>query len=578
MARRPSRPPPISTSSSSIGFEENIALMVHRTGDSVSHHDNQKSAFAFSSLRRSLNRYGFFHNQPLIKCWSLLCFAVLVVVVTILCTPSRVISNVDTTYQQQGNLRASHPAQQNITAGEHNNIIDTKQNELLDALYELPLPTTYQELDELNEELKELDPKFILQWAHMTYLVHFAHHDFLTTSEQQQDTIQHPLVQVTSFGPTGLVILDILSQLNMLKDVPIITMDTLHLFPESYEFYETVQSYYGIKSNENDGKKGMELIITKPLRVDQDEEMSKVIDTRNEFDTIYGSTLWKTSPKEFTKITKIDPLNKVLDAWQVHMWITGRRRSSGGERSDMNVLEFEFFSEDGDLDEGSQPFDASKGRWKLNPLAYWTYDQVWENIRNHKLPYNALYDKGYTSLGDEMSTGLPQLNRTSIAGDDSFERSGRFIGQNQTECGLHSHRQKINAQKQQAEEAGEEFTAPTLVCDKCIDLSVDNFENIITAGEEGQELLLEFYSPYCGGCQDFAPTLNRIANQLSSIENTRVARFDITEYEIPQIDGKDVFKVELTPTLFRVRYMPLYEVELYNGDHSFEPIMTWFNA
>lgn len=57
-----------------------------------------------------------------------------------------------------------------------------------------------------------------------------------------------------------------------------------------------------------------------------------------------------------------------------------------------------------------------------------------------------------------------------------------------------------------------------------------------------------------------------------------MARFDITEYEIPQIDGKDVFEVEVTPTLYRVRYTPLYEVELYEGDHSFEPIMTWFNA
>ena len=77
----------------------------------------------------------------------------------------------------------------------------------------------------------------------------------------------------------------------------------------------------------------------------------------------------------------------------------------------------------------------------ISALAYWTYDQVWDYIHKHKLPYNVLYDKGYTSLGDEMTTGLPQSKKPTGGKEamDAFERSGRFVGMDDNnECGLHS--------------------------------------------------------------------------------------------------------------------------------------------
>ena len=96
-----------------------------------------------------------------------------------------------------------------------------------------------------------------------------------------------------------------------------------------------------------------------------------------------------------------------------------------------------------------------------------------------------------------MTTNLPQSsNNATRDAVDAFERSGRFMGMsNRSECGLHSHIQKVKEQKQQALELGEEFTAPTLVCEKCIDLSVDNFENKITTGDEERELLEECECP-----------------------------------------------------------------------------------
>ena len=509
------------SSSSSTDFEDRIPLMVHRSSPLYN-----QSSFALLQMI-PLNR--LYYNN---KRWALACITISAVVVMLITLGAP--SYVDTHNRRKSN---------------HLNT-DAQSKEILDALYDLPIPTTEEELNELNEELMHLDPPLILQWAH--------HHLVPTTSNQ------YPLVQVTSFGPSGLVILHLLSELHLFKDVPVITMDTLHLFPESYAFYKTIQLYYTSKSNH------MNLLITKPA-----------IESREEFDKEYGSTLWKNDVKKLTKLTKIDPLNKVLDKYQTKMWITGRRRSSGGERSTMDVLEFEYFdnddNEDEDIDKSDYPFDTRRGRWKLNPLTYWTYNQVWEYIRKHKLPYNVLYDKGYTSLGDEMTTGLPQLNATSISRDE-FERSGRFIGMKNKECGLHTHRQKIKAKKQRAEENGEEFTVPTLVCDKCIDLNVDNFEAEIKSGEK--DLLLEFFSPYCGSCQEFAPTLNRIANHLSfDFPSVRgVARFDITENDAPQIDGKDEFTVEATPTLYRVRYVPIFQVELYDGNHDFESIVGWMTS
>jgi len=69
-------------------------------------------------------------------------------------------------------------------------------------------------------------------------------------------------------------------------------------------------------------------------------------------------------------------------------------------------------------------------------LAHWSYDEVWSYIRNNKVPYNTLYDHGYTSIGDEMTTSLPMKTSKS---QEHGERSGRFngfMGSNR-ECGLH---------------------------------------------------------------------------------------------------------------------------------------------
>jgi len=69
--------------------------------------------------------------------------------------------------------------------------------------------------------------------------------------------------------------------------------------------------------------------------------------------------------------------------------------------------------------------DETHEVWKANPLADWSDDDCWTYIRRRGLPYNALHDRGYASIGDTHST---------IPGGG---RDGRWAGTERTECGLH---------------------------------------------------------------------------------------------------------------------------------------------
>lgn len=113
------------------------------------------------------------------------------------------------------------------------------------------------------------------------------------------------------------------------------------------------------------------------------------------------------------KVRKVDLLNSMISG--LDCWITGLRKEQSVTRTNISILEW----------------DSSTSLLKLNPLADWTEEQVWEYIKKKGIPYNKLYDKGYTSIGCAPCT------RAIAKGEDV--RAGRWWWEEpqHKECGLH---------------------------------------------------------------------------------------------------------------------------------------------
>lgn len=117
--------------------------------------------------------------------------------------------------------------------------------------------------------------------------------------------------------------------------------------------------------------------------------------------------------RECCRIRKVEPLGRALAGNKA--WITGQRRAQSTTRAELHV----------------QEDDAAHAMTKFNPLADWSEHDVWDYIRANDVPYNALHDQGYPSIGCEPCTRAVQ------PGEDV--RAGRWWWENpdSKECGLH---------------------------------------------------------------------------------------------------------------------------------------------
>ena len=237
---------------------------------------------------------------------------------------------------------------------------------------------TKSHLQHLNRQLQFLEPQEILQWC-------------ITTLPR--------LYQTTAFGLSGLVILDMLSKLKIPRPqmVDSIFIDTLHHFPETLALVEKVQARYP-------------LVTFHTFKPDG-------IETAKDFADNYGNRLWETDDSRYDALAKVEPANRAYQELGANAVLTGRRRSQGGKRGDLNVIE---------VDEARLI--------KINPLANWSFDQVQEYIKFNGVPYNELLGRGYKSIGDWHSTQPVQ--------DGEDERAGRWKGQEKTECGIHNPKSK----------------------------------------------------------------------------------------------------------------------------------------
>jgi len=113
-------------------------------------------------------------------------------------------------------------------------------------------------------------------------------------------------------------------------------------------------------------------------------------------------------------VRKVQPLTKHLDG--LDAWVTGLRRDQWATRTNIRKVEI-------DHDHGAIV--------KLNPLAEWTEDEVWDYARSRDVPYHPLYDRGYTSIGCAPCTRAITPGEQTRAGRWWWERNAP------KECGIH---------------------------------------------------------------------------------------------------------------------------------------------
>lgn len=206
--------------------------------------------------------------------------------------------------------------------------------------------------------------------------------------------LYHPRLSLAcSFSIEDAAIIDMLMKIR--KDARVFALDTGRLNPETYECAEQLRRRYKVK---------IEWFFPKHDAVENLEN------TKGLFSFKQGVE----ERKECCGIRKVEPLNRALSGMKA--WITGLRREQSVTRTDLKVVEI----------------DASHGGIvKINPLAAWSLEDTWKYTKENFVPFNSLYDVGYTSIGCAPCT------RAIQPGED--QRAGRWWWENpdHKECGLH---------------------------------------------------------------------------------------------------------------------------------------------
>ena len=196
----------------------------------------------------------------------------------------------------------------------------------------------------------------------------------------------------SSLGVEDQVLTDLL--LNKDKNANIFTLDTGRLHPETYDVMDATNLKYQIKIN---------------VFFPQNQMVEELYQTQG----INGHYESIDNRKRCCNIRKIEPLKRALE--NVDIWITGLRASQSITRIDMPLVEYDTL------------FDVIK----VNPLIKWSETDVWDYIKENRVPYNKLHDKGFPSIGCAPCT------RAIKEGEDV--RAGRWWWENpeHKECGLH---------------------------------------------------------------------------------------------------------------------------------------------
>jgi phosphoadenosine phosphosulfate reductase len=220
--------------------------------------------------------------------------------------------------------------------------------------------------DQVRAQAEHWRPEEVLRWAFATF--------------------GNEVAIASGFGVEGMALIDIASRIR--SSFRVFTLDTDFLFPETYDLIDRVEKRYGIRV----------------------ERVYSAL-TQEEQERAHGPALWSRNPDLCCSLRKVEPLANKLT--ELRAWITAIRRDQTRVRATAHKIEW----------------DAKFQRMKINPIAEWTSEMVWNYVRRHDVPYNPLHDQNYPSIGCTHCT------RAIRPGEDA--RAGRWAGFEKNECGLH---------------------------------------------------------------------------------------------------------------------------------------------
>lgn len=228
------------------------------------------------------------------------------------------------------------------------------------------------DIGRVNKDLQSKSPQEVLEWALNEF---------------------HPNIALAWSGAEDIAVADMMIKIN--PEARIFTLDTGRLNPETYDLIDRVRDKYGID---------IEVMFPSSAEV---EEM---VHSKG-MNLFYKSV---ENRKLCCSVRKVKPLKRILSS--LDAWVTGLRRDQAVTRTALNKVEID---------------DAFGGIVKVNPIADWSHEDVWDYIRKNDVPYNKLHDNGYPSIGCAPCT------RAVKAGEDI--RAGRWWWESPDtkECGLH---------------------------------------------------------------------------------------------------------------------------------------------
>ncbi len=214
-----------------------------------------------------------------------------------------------------------------------------------------------------------------------------------------------PITQASSLGAEDVVITHLINHLEL--DIPVFVLETGMLHPQTLELLARTQASSRAPVN-----------VLRPL----DEAVIRFVQREGQ-EPMYQSVALR---KACCQIRKVEPLERALAGQRA--WITGLRREQSNARAEVTLI------------------DTSAERIKFNPLADWSWGDVWHYIGLNRVDYNPLHDEFYPSIGCAPCTRVISL------GEDF--RAGRWWWESEAakECGLHVAQGGLHVKQENKEE------------------------------------------------------------------------------------------------------------------------------